>query len=240
MAYRLRYDLHTHTIYSHGKGSILDNAKVASEKGLSLLGIADHGFGHNFFGMKPEDVPAMRNDIEEAKKLFPELGIQLSVEANIINKSGNLDVSREEQKLFDYVIAGYHYGILGEDPLSAIGICLGGYVRLFSNRTLNTDIVVKALYENDIKLLSHPGDKIEVDIREIAKACEDTHTMMEINDHHKCLSVSGIRTAAEYDVDFVISSDAHIPQNVGNFERALKRAEAAALPLERIVNLWSS
>ena len=32
-------DYHTHTIYSHGKGTIEDNVKVAISKGIETLGI---------------------------------------------------------------------------------------------------------------------------------------------------------------------------------------------------------
>ena len=35
-------DYHTHTIYSHGKGTIEDNVKVAISKGIETLGISDH------------------------------------------------------------------------------------------------------------------------------------------------------------------------------------------------------
>ena len=34
-------DYHTHTVYSHGKGSIEDNVKVAIEKGIKTLGISE-------------------------------------------------------------------------------------------------------------------------------------------------------------------------------------------------------
>lgn len=239
MAYKLKYDLHTHTTYSHGKGSIFDNAKEANAKSLKMIGIADHGFGHIFYGMKKEDVSNMRKDINKAKEIFPDLDIQLSVEANIINASGKLDVSSEDQKLFDYIIAGYHYGVLGEKPAKAISVCIGGYCKLFSNKSFNTDIVIKALHENDIKVLTHPGDKIDVYMDEIAKACEETHTIMEINNHHNGLSIKNLEIAAKYDVDFVISSDAHLPQNVGTFDVALKRAQTIGLPYERIINLWN-
>lgn len=239
MAYKLKYDLHTHTTYSHGKGSILDNVSEANAKGLKMIGIADHGYGHIFYGIKKEDIPNMRHDIELAKDKFPDVDVQLSVEANIINASGMLDISKEEQKDFDYIIAGYHYGVLGEKPMKAIGVCIGGYCKLFSNKTFNTDVVVKALYENDIKVLTHPGDKILVDMDAVAKACEDTKTIMEINNHHNGLSVANLEIAAKYDVDFVISSDAHLPQNVGTFEVALNRANTVGLPFERIINLWN-
>ena len=39
MRYKLLYDLHTHTTFSHGKGSIEDNVKVAIEKGLKAIAI---------------------------------------------------------------------------------------------------------------------------------------------------------------------------------------------------------
>ena len=32
-------DYHTHTVYSHGKGSIEDNVKVAISKGIKKIGM---------------------------------------------------------------------------------------------------------------------------------------------------------------------------------------------------------
>ena len=44
-------DYHTHTIYSHGKGDIIDNARVASKKGLKQLAITDHGFDNKLYNV---------------------------------------------------------------------------------------------------------------------------------------------------------------------------------------------
>ncbi len=241
-------DYHTHTVYSHGfirphaKGTVEENAAAAEAAGLRILGISDHGPGHIGYGLDMKKLPQLRADVEEARKNHPSLDIRLSVEANIINPSGRLDVSKEDQKLFDYMIAGYHYGIFGEVPFKAAIVHAGGYWYGASGRSsrramvYNTDLVLAALAENDLMILTHPGDKAAFDIAKIAGACEKCGTWMEINSHHACLTVEGIRTAMEYDVKFVLSSDAHRPQNVGRVDEALARAKEAGLDLTRIVN----
>ena len=52
--YELLYDLHTHTTYSHGKGSIEDNVREAFNQGLEFVAISDHGPGHLFYGINRE------------------------------------------------------------------------------------------------------------------------------------------------------------------------------------------
>ena len=241
--YRLTFDLHTHTPYSHGRSTVLENAGAAAERGLKTLGISDHGPGHKLFGINMREISLMRRDIEEARLKYPDLEILLGVEANIINPSGHLDVSTEEQKLFDYVMAGYHYGIFGEEPVKGLGTILGGYLHNLTGRSTvrarnyNTDLVLAALYSNKLKMLTHPGDKAAFDIAAIAKACEETGTWMEINCHHNGLSEEGIRVAYEYDITFAISSDAHHAKNVGIPDAAVQRAIRAGLDLNRIINL---
>ena len=44
--YIMRWDHHTHTIYSHGKGKVIDNVREALSKGLDSIAISDHGPGH--------------------------------------------------------------------------------------------------------------------------------------------------------------------------------------------------
>lgn len=235
--YRMAFDLHSHTTYSHGKGSIEDNVRAAMERGLSHIAITDHGPGHLFYGMKRSAVPEMRAEIDRLNVKYPKIMIQLSVEANIISKGNHLDIKPEEFELYDFVIAGYHYGIMN-------GYCASNWLwnkglKLGERRLMNknTDMVIKALYENNIAILTHPGDKGPFEMRPIAEACADTDTLMEISTWHDHLTVEEIKIAAETDAQFIISSDAHSPKRIGDFEGGLARAQEAGLDLSRIVNL---
>lgn len=242
--YRLSYDLHTHTTFSHGKGSIEDNVKAAVSRGLRAVGISDHGPGHVTYGVKRHKIPAMRKEVERLKPLYPEIEILLGVEANIINPSGKLDVTEEELSRFDYLLAGYHYGVFGQKPFFALGLhaqnfILSGWLHISTKKQkrINTELAVRAVYENQIQILTHPGDKGVFDIGEIALACADRGTLMEISTWHNWLTVDGIRQAAKTDVRFVISSDAHTPERIGDCQGAVDRIREAGLDFERVDNL---
>ncbi len=242
--YRLLYDLHTHTTFSHGKGSIEDNVKAAVSRGLNTVGISDHGPGHVTYGVKRSNISVMRREVERLKPLYPQIGILLGIEANIINPSGRLDVTEEEMKQFDYLLAGYHYGVFGEKPVLALGLHARNFILTGwfhkgtgKQKRLNTELAVRAIYENEIKILTHPGDKGVFDIGEIAQACADRGTLMEISTWHDWLTVDGIRQAAKTDARFVISSDAHTPERIGDCQGAVDRITEAGLDFERVVNL---
>ena len=246
MESKLRFDLHTHTIYSHGKGDIEDNWVAAKAAGLETLGISDHGPGHIGFGLDPKKIPDMKMKARAmAMRAGHEDGpnVLIGVEANIINPDGQLDMTPEQLAQLDFVIAGYHFGTIGKAPLKAGLMHAAGYVYSHTHlsaarqRDYNTMLVVKALENNKIRILSHPGAKADFDIPAIAKACEKSGTWMEINNRHGCLTVEGIRQAAKFDVSFTIGSDAHVPGDVGKCDEALRRAVEAGLDLKRIVNL---
>ncbi|MDO4546189.1 MAG: PHP domain-containing protein [Bacillota bacterium] len=236
--YVMTYDLHTHTTYSHGKGSVEDNVRQAFDKNLEYIAISDHGPGHLFYGINRNELVNMRNDIERMNVKYPRMGVKMSVEANTIKGGNGLDVRKEEFEEFDFIIAGYHYGLFGcgciRNWLWNKGFRLGEE----SLRRSNTQMVEHALRENDIAILTHPGDKGPFDIAHLAKVCAETDTLMEINTWHGHMTVEEIRIAAEEpNVKFIISSDAHTPDRVGDFKEGVVRALEAGLDLSRIVNI---
>ena len=48
----LTADYHTHTPYSHGKNTVLENVTAAKKLGLKEIAITDHGFNHLHFRLK--------------------------------------------------------------------------------------------------------------------------------------------------------------------------------------------
>ena len=41
-------DYHTHTVYTHGHGTVEDNVKVAIKRGLKQIAITEHSFSQAF------------------------------------------------------------------------------------------------------------------------------------------------------------------------------------------------
>jgi putative hydrolase len=196
-----------------------------------------------FFGLQRSRFAKMRAEIEAQKAQYPGLEIFMGVEANTMSASGLLDLTPADFAAFDYVIAGYHYGAF-RGTFFALGLLhieniIGGATGRPSKRLLvkNTEMIEKALHSNNIKMLTHPGDKGLVDILAVARVCAETDTLFEINARHKSLTIEGLKTAARTGAKFAVSSDAHSPEDVGNVKRAVDLIPEAGLDIERVVNL---
>ena len=238
-------DYHTHTIYSHGAGSIRENVEAALKKDLKEIAICDHGSGHYLYGVKKRNIPIMREEIDRLNEDFMPKGIRilLGVEANLIGYDGSIDMDDKLIKFTDILLLGYHYGVTPHTIYDSFGM----YVRnplskiLPIGRTslleLTTGAFVKAINNYPIDIITHPGSKAKVDIKTLAREAGKVGTALEINSRHSQLSVESIKIALKEDVEFVVNSDAHNPEDVGDVEEALIRANAANLPLERIRNI---
>ncbi len=237
--YRMIFDHHTHTIYSHGKGTIEDNVKVAARKGLKSIAITDHGPGHLTYGFDMNKVGEIREEIRRLAGIYPQVKVLLGVEANTLRVPPYIDIDEDGKDKLDIVLAGYHYGVT---KAGCVANYLSDHLGIFKGessglKVKNTAMILDALYNNKIDILTHPGDKGPFDIYDIARACADTDTLLEINMKHTHLTVEEIKIAAAFDVKFVIGSDAHVPEKVGEFKDSLVRALRAGLDPERIVNI---
>lgn len=117
---RIFADYHTHTVYSHGKGTIEDNVKRAIEIGLEVIAITDHGPAHVFYGLRKRDFKKMREEIDKINEKYPQIKVLMGVEANLISLEGDIDVPDELMKYLDILLMGYHEGVMPKDFRSTL------------------------------------------------------------------------------------------------------------------------
>lgn len=240
---KLTVDYHTHTTYSHGKGSILDNALAAKKADLSAIAITDHGFSHPAYGMRRRKLDKMRRECDEATKLTG-VNVYLGIESNLLGVSGKTDVKVSDYDKLDVFLAGIHRFIL-YDTIGEWFSLLGAnyFTRLFKKDPSaalierNTKVYINAIKNNPIDVLTHPGYLVFANAEEVAKCCRDYGTLFEINSRKTHLSDDDWVKVINTGVDFIVDSDAHVPENVANANFAFDLIKRLNIPLSRIKNI---
>ena len=220
-------DTHTHSLASgHAYSTIQEMAATASEKGLALLGISEHG-------------PAMEGTCNEIYyrnlKVIPDTihGVEVlfGTEANIIDFDGNVDISTRSFDCLDYGIASMHINCITP-----------------GSKEENTRACLCAMENPYINILGHPDDsRFELDYPEIVRYAKETSTLLEVN--NSSLSPETFRyntrnnyyemltLCAKHQVPIIVNSDAHISYDVGNFTYAMEVLEELHFPEELIANV---
>lgn len=219
-------DYHTHTIAStHAYSTIMENAKAASERGLAVLGITDHG-------------PAMEDSPHELhfmnyrvlpKELF---GVKMlyGAELNIVDYQGNLDLCESIWRSMDICIAGYH----------PIALKPG-------TRAENTRAMVGAIQNPYVSVLAHPEDgHIPIDFEEVVRQAAQHHVLIEVNNNSLKnadyrLNVREnlttlLRLCEKHGCGVCVGSDAHCAASVGDFSEAEAFLQSIGFPAQLALN----
>ena len=189
------------------------------------------------YGIKNKDIYKMREEIDSLKLKYKNIDILLGIECNILDDSGNIDVDENILKVVDYIMAGYHFGSTPTSIKGVINHCDNYLFKTKKAKQYNTKAIINAMRKHNIFAITHPGDKGEVDIVEIAKVAKETDTRLEINGGHGFLSVKQIEAIKSIKNKYIIGSDAHVPENVGNFDLAMKIIEEANLDVSLVENI---
>ncbi|MEW6307718.1 MAG: PHP domain-containing protein [Bacillota bacterium] len=241
---KLFADYHTHTTYSHGRGSVADNVLAAKGAGLTAVAVTDHGPGSlPWLGVRElEDFEAISAEAAALTALLSGMRVLSGVEANVISVAGTLDVPPNVIAELDVLLAGLHPTAIPAslgDAWKLIG--LNG-LRRFSPglarraRLENTKALVECVYHYDVDIVTHPGLQLPIDTAELARAAAARDTALEINCSHGHMTAEFVRVAAKAGASFAINSDAHRPQDVGRLERGLSIARQAGLRADQVIN----
>lgn len=232
-------DYHTHTVYSHGKGTILDNAKSAKANGLKEIAITDHGFGHLLFGVKRKKIDEILEKIKEAEK---QTGVKIyfGVEANFTSIKGDIDITDKDLEKLDILLVGHHRFVKSKwvDKFKLFlpnMFCRSRASEKIKKR--NTQTILQAMDKYPIDVLTHLNYQMPINVRAVAKKAKETQTHIELNEKKMCFSPEEIKILVEEKVKLIINSDAHLPQKVGVVNGSYEVIKKYNIPHELIANL---
>lgn len=240
---KINFDMHTHTVYSHGKGTIEDNALSAKEKGLYGIAITDHGFSHPAFGMKRKKVDQMR---EECRLAEQKAGVKvvLGIESNIRGRDGTIDVIPSDYQNLGVLLAGVHKfvffnGIKDYYSMLIKNMLHDKFKFKATDKLIkyNTECYVNAVKNNPIDVLTHIGYGCVCDAVEVAKAAADYGTLIEISTKKSHLTDEEWVKVIDTGVNFVINSDAHSVDRIGDVALAEDLFKRVNFPMDRILNI---
>lgn len=219
-------DMHTHTVASgHAYNTIYEMVHSAADKGLQLLGIADHG-------------PAMPGSAQAIYfsnfKMLPRkiggIRVMFGCELNILDYEGHVDLPEHILVRQDYAVASIH------------GLCYES-----GTAAQNTAAYINVMKNPLIHIIGHPDDaRFPVDYDTLVAAAKEHHTLLEVNSNS--MGPTSVRPGArdqylimleyckKYRQSVIIDSDAHCEVDVGNHFRAIDLLEEVGFPPELVVN----
>lgn len=235
---RITADYHTHTVFSHGKGTIEENVLAAIQKGLKAIAITDHSPGHMLYGIRK--VTPMLEEIQRVRKAYAgRIEVLVGLEGDLCSLDGTTDLPLEKGR-YDLFILGYHRAARMAWRDSIWFSVRNGFLATSGSREYraqyNALAYARAMERYPVDIIAHPGLYIPLDIGILAKAATEHGVALEINGTRPTMSVEQIHQAKRLGARFIINSDAHRVDRVGCFERALAVADAAGLSAADLLN----
>lgn len=219
-------DVHTHTLASgHAYNTIKEMAKEASEKGIQLIGITEHaptmpGTCHEFYFQNLHVVP---------REMY---GVQLLLgsELNILDHKGTLDLSDQLLKKLDICIASIHPPCYQKGTIEE-----------------NTNAIVGAMKNPYVNIIGHPDDgRFELDYETVVKKAKEYGVILELNNaslapgsfrpNTRENDLTMLKYCKHYEVPVIMSSDAHIANDIGNHEYVKEIIKEAKFPEDLVIN----
>lgn len=234
-------DYHTHTTYTHGKGTVEQNVLSAIDKGLKQVAITEHSFSHLAYGISRADYNLLRIDVEKMRRVYGnKIDVLVGLESNLVSLDGTIDLPVEDRAMVDILVVGFHKGFKCKIK-DFFGFLLPNAV--FRNRSQkqvekNTQAYINALNTYDIDILAHLNcNGCKVDPVAIAKVAKEKGTYIELNGKNIKFTDEEMRGMIATGVKFIIDSDAHCPQDVGVNNHAYTLVDKFNIPLDQVVNI---
>jgi DNA polymerase (family 10) len=222
----VRGDLHVHTNFSDGKGTIESMAEAAIALGHEYLVFCDHSQSLKVAnGLSPSRLKRKISAVREADERYGEIQLLCGSEVDIL-KDGSLDYEDSLLAELDFVVASIHTSFnVGERAM--------------------TERIVRAMNNPHVNTIAHPTGRIlnrrdpyPVDVSRLIKEAASTNTALELNSYvdRLDLAVPYVREAIEAGVRITIDTDAHDESALGFMRFGVSQARRAWVEKEDVVN----
>ncbi|UCB46666.1 MAG: PHP domain-containing protein [Spirochaetota bacterium] len=221
--YKIIADLHVHTVASgHAADTIRVVCKAAEQKKLDGIAITDHGPGvpggaeRVYFWTLPR--------LARGIKTHTGLRVITGIEEDIKNRKGELMIPAVFLKDLEIIMAGCH-------PLTWIAE---------QSAATRTDALINAIVKNHIQVVTHPfGSGYDLNLEAVIDACVASGVALEfnaskVNDMNESLNF--LERCAQKGASITVGSDAHVAEEVGDFNRILPLLQKTEFPEELIIN----
>ena len=222
----IRGDLHVHTNYSDGKGTIESMAEAAIERNYEYLIFCDHSQSLKVAnGLSPERLKEKIEAVRKADDEYDEIHLLCGSEVDIL-KDGTMDYEDALLAELDFVVASVHTAFnLEEDVM--------------------TDRMVRAINNPYVRTIAHPTGRIlnrrepyAVNVSRLIEKAAATNTALELNSYvdRLDLSVPYLREALRAGVSLTIDTDAHDESALGMMRFGISQARRAWIGKQNVVN----
>ncbi len=210
----IRGDLHCHTTWSDGRGSVEEMGRAARERGYDYVAICDHTPAVGAVrGLTADDVRRQAEEIAAANELLAPFRVLRGIECDIL-PDGRLDLPDDVLADLDWVQASVHGG--QRMPRAEL-----------------TKRVEEALRHPSVSCLSHPTGRLinrrpenALDLERVFEVARETGVALEVNGLSPRLDLRGehVREALRAGVRIVCSTDAHSTPSLGNMALSVHTA----------------
>jgi putative hydrolase len=227
-------DMHVHSTYSDGAGSVAENLIEAERMGLVAMTCVDH---------VRRDTDWVTAFTEEVRDLGTGTDIDLrsGIEAKILDASGELDLPTETGEV-DRIYAADHRVPLDDGPAdpAAVRIAISrgeadaaavidSIVTATANAVARHPNVVIAHLFSVLPKLGLEESAVRVDsLERLAGAAAAAGALIEIDERWRCPSARTLRPFHDAGVPILLSTDSHSPDSIGRYEYCLGVVEELA------------
>jgi DNA polymerase (family X) len=222
----IRGDLHCHTTWSDGRGTVQEMAEATRALGYEYLAICDHTPAVGAVpGLTADDLRRQALEIADVNEQVAPFRVLRGVECDIL-RDGKLDLPDSLLAELDWVQASVHGG------------------QRMPRREL-TKRVEEAVRNPYVRCLSHPHGRIighrpenALDLARVIEIALETGVALEVNGLPDRLDLRGelVRLAVDAGVRIVVSTDAHSVRGLTNMELAVRTARRGWATAADVVN----